>query len=313
VTGAENLWYETSPWLNRQADLRDQLGPNGEGNVTPGFWTKAVGNFVQRDGATAATVGGSSLVYDTSYNQNSYGVIAGGDFGTRGLWAPGDALIAGLMGGYVSSDLDFSSTAVSAHLSGAFVGAYLTYIDSGWVIDGAFKANLLTLRYDSGGTSLFDTNPSVRSYGGEIDTGRRLFVDRDAFIEPLASIAYVTTSVGDTTVMGTPTSFGQGGSGRASLGARAGTLEFSTPQNIIDASLTGRIWDAFGASSQASLVSSSATLPVSDNFSGVFGEVGGNLQILDRQDGWSTFFATSVKFKDHFTSETLTAGVRYHW
>lgn len=313
VTGAENLWYETSPWLNRQADLRDQLGRDGDGEVTPGIWTKAVGNFVQRDGSAAATVGSSSVVYDTGYNQNSYGFVAGADTGARGVWDKGDALIAGLMGGFVSSDLDFSSTGVSAHLSGGFVGAYLTYIDDNWFIDGAFKANLLTLKYDLGGASLFDTNPDVRSYGGEIDTGKRLFLDRDSFVEPLASIAYVSTSVGNTTVMGTPTSFGQGNSERASIGARAGTLEFSTPENIVDTSLTARLWDAFGTSSQASLVSGSSTLPVSDSFSGVFGEVGGNLQILDRHDGWSTFFATSVKFKSHFTSETLTLGVRYHW
>lgn len=313
VTGAANLWFETSPWLSRQADLRDQRGPDGSGDITPGFWLKATGNFAQRETSTSTTIGGTSVTYDTSYHQDSYGIIAGTDMGTRGLWDRGDSLVAGLMGGYISSDLDFTSTGVSAHLSGAMLGAYVTYLDGQWVIDAAFKANLLTLRYDSAGASLFDSNPAVRSYGGEIDTGKRMFMDETSFIEPLASIAYVSTAVDSTTIMGTPTSFGNGSSGRASVGARFGTLELSSPENIVDVSLTGRLWDAFGGSSGATLVSSSANLPVTDNFNGIFGEVGGNMQILDRHDGWSSFIATSVKFKDHFTSETVTAGVRYHW
>ena len=51
ATVAQNIWYMTAPWQDRQADLRDsallQPGSLGAG-FTPGVWLKAVGDWTDR-------------------------------------------------------------------------------------------------------------------------------------------------------------------------------------------------------------------------------------------------------------------------
>ena len=44
ATAAQDIWYATAPWQDRQADLRDSalLTPGDLGNFVPGFWLKAV-------------------------------------------------------------------------------------------------------------------------------------------------------------------------------------------------------------------------------------------------------------------------------
>jgi basic membrane lipoprotein Med (substrate-binding protein (PBP1-ABC) superfamily) len=63
----------------------------------------------------------------------------------------------------------------------------------------------------------------------------------------------------------------------------------------------------------ASLISNGTSLPLTDNFSGAFGEFVGSVDIFGIDNGLSGFFNGAVKFNQNFTSETITAGIRYHW
>ena len=314
-TAAQNLWYETSPWLNRQADLRDQLGEDGQGKVSPGIWVKGVANFLRRD-ATVTYMplsGGPGSSQDAWYGQDSYGLVVGGDVATQGVLTSGDTLLGGVMAGYVASNVDFDSTQTTADFSGVLLGAYATYLSRGWVIDAAFKANLLKVKYLQGAGSVLAANPNAVSAGGQLDAGKRFAIGGDVFVEPLGSISYLSTSIGDTAIGANTVHFGEDRSARGSAGLRLGMARQYLDGTLLDVSLTGRVWDEFDGNDRATLASGGSASMLSDRFSGVFGELTGSANVFGTDDGWSGFFNAGVKFRNDFTSETLTAGVRYHW
>jgi hypothetical protein len=314
-TAAQNLWYETSPWLNRQADLRDQLGADGQGTVSPGIWVKGVANFMRRDATFTYTPlgGGPASSQDARYGQNSYGLVAGGDVGTQGVLTSGDTLLGGVMAGYVASNVDFDGTQATADYSGVLLGAYGTYLNRGLVIDAAVKAHLLTVKYLQSGNSVLAANPDAVSVGAQLDAGKRLSVASDIFIEPLASFSYLSTTIDDSALGVNAVRFHEDRSARGSIGLRVGSAEQFLDGSLLDISLTGRVWDELDGNNKALLATGGSTSLLSDKFSGVFGEFGASANVFGTDDGWSGFFSGSIKFRNDFVSETLTAGIRYHW
>ena len=131
VTGAQNLWEELSLlWEDRQSEIRDWAAQGGYAPIpTPGLpnrkgpppvyvptapsfnvWAKGLGSWTDRtDQLTTYPVGGP-ITYNLNYKQNSYGVIGGFDYGHENVFAPGDALIVGPLGGYLESHLNFDHT-----------------------------------------------------------------------------------------------------------------------------------------------------------------------------------------------------------
>jgi hypothetical protein len=314
ASGAENIWYETSPWLDRQADLRDQLGADGTGHVTPGVWTKAVGNWVDRDAVSVLSGPGvTTTSLSTPYRQETYAVVAGADTGAQGVLAGSDTLLVGVMAGFLDSNLDFSGTSSGAGYSGALVGAYTTWLNDGFVADAAIKANFLNATYSDSGTSGFRVKPSATQVGAQLDLGKRFAFSPTAFLEPLGSVSYLSTSIDHVTVGTANVDFGTNTSARGSLGLRAGTTALSSNGANVDLSLTGRIWDAFDSDNKAVITSAGTPLTVTDRFGGVFGEVQGNVALSSADSAWSGFASAGVKFKSGFTSETLTLGIRYRW
>lgn len=307
-TAVQNIWYETSPWLSRQADLRDQLGVDGQGKVTPGLWVKGVGNFLHRN--TATTLSGSTLSQQSNYNQDSYAVVVGADAGMGD--SHGGTLIGGLMAGYLRSTVDFQITPSNADFSGFLIGGYGTYLNDGWVIDAAVKANLLTVKYAASGTALFAANPNATSVGGEIEAGKRWNFADGLFLEPVISGSYLSSSIDDAVTLGTATHFGDAKSARASAGLRFGTAMSYANGTMVTLSLTGRAWDEFDGTSSATLLAGTPA-PLQDRFSGTFGEVSGSANIFGGDSGWSGFLNGGVKFRSGFDSKTLAIGIRRHW
>ncbi len=314
-TAAQNLWYETSPWLNRQADLRDQLGEDGQGKVSPGIWVKGVANFMRRDATLTYTPigGGPGSSQDARYGQDSYGLVAGGDLGTQGVLTSGDTLLGGVMAGYVASNVVFDGTQATADYSGVLLGAYGTYLNRGWVVDAAVKVNLLTVKYLQGGSSVLAANPDADSMGAQLDAGKRFAVGDSVFVEPLASFSYLSTTIDDSALGANAVHFGGDRSARGSLGLRIGSAEQFLDGTLLDVSLTGRVWDELDGNDKTLLTTGGSTSLLSDKFSGVFGEFAGSVNVFGTDDGWSGFFNAGVKFRNDFASESLTAGIRYHW
>ncbi|HWC64255.1 MAG TPA: autotransporter domain-containing protein, partial [Rhizomicrobium sp.] len=253
VTAAQNVWFETSPWLDRQADLRVQMGPDGSGSVTPGIWTKATGNFLHRTASLALTSpGGAILSQNLSYAQNGYALIGGADIGRQGAFQSGDALLAGLMFGYLNSDLRFQDGSARAGYGGALVGAYVTYLDEEFFADAAFKANFLSTRYDA--LSGISFKPGADALGGELDMGRRFRLGEKSFVEPLGSFAFAKTDIDAVPVGGISLTFPGNKSARLSQGLRAGS-GFSEGDYNGELSLTGRVWEEFAGNGAAAVAS----------------------------------------------------------
>ncbi|WP_235818188.1 autotransporter outer membrane beta-barrel domain-containing protein [Brucella thiophenivorans] len=331
ATGAQTIWNETSGiWLDRQGDLRSQLGnaetlPEGyvskdgpvtappANGVTPGVWVKAVGNWTSRDAGTRYSIANNTYSFDTSYKQNTFGLIGGVDFGTGDVLANDDTLIFGLLGGYLKSSLDFRHSPTSFEYSGGTVGAYATYINKGFFIDTLFKADLLKVEYNTP-TLGFDEKPKANTYGFLMDTGYRFELPNELFIEPVATLSYARTSIGDLNdISGAAISFGHEESFRGSLGARFGGQVLQTESYRVEASLTGRVWDEFKNTNSAYVQNIGVPLTVEDNFKGVFGEVGGTVNVFDASDKWSSFVSGTYKFNGDIKSGTVRGGIRFHW
>ncbi|MCE9649099.1 MAG: autotransporter outer membrane beta-barrel domain-containing protein [Parvibaculum sp.] len=296
-TTSQSIWYSTSPWSERQADLRDALA-NGK-SVTPGVWTKGVLGRTLRN---TDSIGG--------YGQKTWGVVAGIDFGSEGVLAAGDAMIFGVSAGHINSDVDFSNSNDTSNYEGWVGGVYATYIRGGFFIDTTLKYNRLEMEYNGTSGGGYRVTPDVETIGGQIDVGQRFDVSGNVFIEPLATLAYAETSTDSFTVGGTTASFEDAKSLKASIGARLGKVLNRSEGAIVTATLTARVWNEFEGDNTARF--SNGVTQVSDDFGGAYGDVGGGLEVTG-MNGVSAFVATGVKFKSDYTDASIKIGARLNF
>ncbi|MEN6542638.1 hypothetical protein [Parvibaculum sp.] len=312
LTAAQSIWYDTSPWLDRQADLRDQL-KGGEGSVTPGIWGKALGRWASRDLSQTVSAGGTSITNNVDYDQDTYGFVAGVDTGSSNVLGQGDTLLGGVSAGYVTSDQNFKTSPTTAEYKGAVLGVYGTYLKGGFFIDAMAKANLLTMDYKAPSLGGATASPDVKSYGVEVDAGQRFPLSDSAFIEPLASLTYAKTQIDTFSVANSQFDFQDATSFRGSLGLRGGATAYQSSETKVDLSLTGRLWNEFEGDNKMVIRSGGPDLTMTDKFDGTFGEVVGSVNIFGLGDGLSGFVNGGAKFKSNYTSGELTAGIRYEW
>lgn len=296
-TASQTVWYSTSPWSERQADLRDALA-NGK-SVTPGVWTKALVGRTLRD---SDTPGG--------YDQKTYGGVAGIDFGNEGVFTADDAMIFGVSAGYIRSDVDFSESDDTSRYKGWVGGLYATYIRGNFFVDTTLKINRLKMEYNATGGVGYRVEPDVDTIGGQIDIGRRYNLTDKVFIEPLATVAYARTSIDSFTVFGTTASFEDAESLKGSVGARIGKVLNKSEGALVTASLTGRVWNEFKGDNTASF--SSGLTTTTDDFGGAYGDIGGGLEVTG-MNGVSAFLSTGMKFKSDYKDASAKIGLRWNF
>ncbi|MDQ0390701.1 autotransporter domain-containing protein [Labrys monachus] len=333
VTGAQSIWQETSSlWLGRQADLRSYLDgsqrgtpaskatgadPRQPASAMPGVWVKMIGSWSSRNASNSFTAYGHTYHYDTGYRQDQYGFMAGIDFAKEGVGSTDGTLLFGMLGGYVTSNLDFHSSPNSADYTGESVGAYASYLNSGWFVDSLFKADFLSLTYKaptlvSMGYSGQSTN--ARNLGFVLDAGYRMQMGTSGFIEPSATLNYVNTTIdkiafGD----GTTADFGGNDSLRGGVGARLGLRAYDTAAYGVEASLTGRLWYEFEGDNAVTLLNPGDPFVATDKLKGLFGEAGVGLKVFGKDNGWSGFTDASALFGEKYVAASVKAGLRYQW
>ncbi len=339
VTGAQNLWEELSLlWEDRQSEIRDWAAQGGYAPIpTPGLpnrkgpppvyvptapsfnvWAKGIGSWTDRtDQLTTYPVGGP-ITYNLNYKQNSYGVIGGFDYGHENVFAPGDALIVGPLGGYLESHLNFDHTGDSFVYKGGTVGASVTYLRDGFFVDGLAKADILNLQLNTllGGLNGATSGPSVglNTVGGIGELGYR-FGFGSAFFEPIGTLIYSQTHIDGINALsqwGTNIDFGSGEDFRGAAGGRLGmSLPTVFGGHVVEAWILGRVWDEFlNNGNTVDLVDNTL---VNDNFGHVYGEVKGGLTVVTLGSGWAGFVDGGVKFNNQFNTVTAKAGVDYTW
>lgn len=134
-----------------------------------GAWAHAFGDYERREAHGVATIncctgpvaGGIPipLALRVESRTTSGGFVGGVDVTTRGLLGAGDGLVAGVLTGYLSSDLNLRTRSISgdpanvgngfgrlkAQLSGPSAGAFLTYFNGPFSTDVTLKADFLDL------------------------------------------------------------------------------------------------------------------------------------------------------------------------
>ncbi|MFG1260386.1 hypothetical protein V5F79_23940 [Xanthobacter flavus] len=334
VTGAQAIWHETTGvWLDRQADLRTYLQgtpkqlvtkegvktiDGAPASVTPGIWGKVVGSWGSRDASNTFAAGGGLYGFDTGYNQSIYGFMAGADFGKESVFATNDAVVFGVLGGYVGSNLNFSNSPTSADYSGGTVGAYATYITGNWYFDALIKADFLSMDYNAptlAGIGYFGKSTDARNVGFALDTGYRLYTwANGGFVDGLATLSYVNTNISNLAIAGnTFVDFGNNDSLRGSLGARVGGQIYDAATYKVQASVTGRLWYEFLGDNAVTIFNPGVPFGTVDNFDGLFGEVGVGFNVFAKDSGWNSFVNADVKFGDNYTAGSAKGGVRYQW
>ena len=183
TTAMQDLWHSTSDtWFDRTADLRmalygapgmaalvptssklDEAAPAaGYQNIYPGLWARGSFGELSRDASVSFTSFGPATAH-LNRDQRTGDFQAGVDFGTRDVLGSGDALIFGVLGGFVVSELDYDQLAQSFDLNGGQVGAYATYLNGGLFLDTLFKADFVDL--DPKSTVGFADSLNAQNFG----------------------------------------------------------------------------------------------------------------------------------------------------
>lgn len=325
ITGAQTVWYEsTGVWLDRTADLRRQVtscSPVDEAqmsanvgdtqvtaaaDVVPechykryGFWFRGYGGEYDRDSS------------NVKYDQDLWGGEAGFDVVLSDDPSSG-AFILGILGGYLSSSMDFDWTGSNADLEGGTVGAYATYINGGWYADLLFKANILDVDYETDfDDPENDASTDALSLGARLDTGYRFDTDGGFFIEPQATLAYVNTDLDDFTLLGTDVDPDDADSLRGRLGLRIGG-SWDSGSMIFEPFLVGSVWHEFEGDNEVTLTNG-GTIAVSDEIDNTYGEVGGGLNVINADGGLSLFAKVDALFGGDIESISGKVGGRIAW
>lgn len=323
ITGAQDMWQQTTgTLLQRQADLRPLLSatqvtpvadfaepvePTPVGRVTPGLWFKAVGGWLDRDGEED-----NNVVLDRK--QTVFGGIAGVDFGTENLNAPGDALLFGLFGGYLTSKLTFDSTNTEWKYDGPTLGAYATYLNDAFYADVVIKADFLDIDIDADELAPgAKADTKATNIGGQIDLGYKIGFGQGAFIEPQASLSVLHTEIDDINdIFGGSVEFEDETSVRGRLGLRLGA-DYEHDGLLLTPDVTASLWQSFSGDNNVTVF---APLTPASDVSDDPGEAVGDVSLgfaVTAPEGWTGFLRGNYQFAADFEAVTGNAGVRYSW
>lgn len=317
VTGAQDVWLDTTGfWQDRMADLRTQESGVHNADMPEeklaarmgGLWARASGDWSNRDSSVSYTdpVSLQSETLNLDRKQRTGAFLGGIDMGLEGI-AGGDMLF-GVMGGYVTSRLDFKATDDSWNYKGGTVGAYATYLNGGFYLDGLVKADFLDVDInDVGGKA----STNATNIGARLDAGYRVAMGW-GFIEPQASLEWVRTNMDSVSLFGGDIDFQNGSSGRARIGVRIGT-DMQMNDMTVSPDLTLSVWNHFGDSNAVDInFPGSAFSAIDSAGNGTFGEVGVGVNVASASN-WSGVVRGSVRFGDNYSAGSVGAALRYGW
>ena len=331
-TAAQDIWHNTTGiWLDRTADIRsiarfggstafsfgptaDLAGPRSQPtSMGLGLWAKGVGAWTDRDNDNSFTLFNQTVNFNTSYDQDTYGILAGLDGGDE--TGDGGKVIFGFLAGYLSSKVEFDASPTTSEFYGATAGGYLTYLNGGLFVNALVKADLLNLRHRVPTLAAFapsSAKTDATSIGVAVDGGYRVELSHGMFIEPQGTIAWVQSDIDGFTLGGAMVKPGKDDSLRVSGGMRIGSVVSDADGTRIEASVLGRAWAELQDQNNVSIVTAGLPLTLGDDIDqayDLYGDVSGIVKIV--KQGGSTFFVKAgVKFNGNFVTANAQGGFR---
>lgn len=321
VTGAQNIWYDTSGVVadHIYGNHFPQAGEGGGGADLPvgvapptvptakpavSIWGKFSGDHFNRTTAVTETLGGVTSSINTSLVQDTFSLLGGADFQPNG---DGDGIRAGAFAGVVGSSLSFSSYGATATYQGGTIGGYAAYTRDGFYVDAEAKIDALNMTYSGGGLT---ANAWSTSAGILANAGYRMQMG-DAFIEPVASASYVNTTIQNLGLSGATVSFSNGQSFRLGAGAKVGTTVQVNDEMSAELALQGKLWDELGPANKITITDGFGnSTTFSDNISGLFGEISASATVYNLDKSMSGFVTVADKFNGSFNNASIKGGIR---
>ncbi len=325
ISIAQGMWHTTADsWIDRASDLRDIFGsddgatdvsgygPLGK-NPAPvfqddeyGAWMRTIGLYAESDVTQTFTPFPNQPVsVDTSYTEKMFGIQGGID---RAFEQKQGTLIVGVLGGWAYNDVDFTGAGDSGTFKGPQVGIYSSWVNNGFYLDGLFKADFLDADLTISGVGV---STDAVSLGGRVETGYRKTTGNGYFIEPVASLAYVNTQIDDVTVLGAPVTFDDGESLRGKLGGRVGG-SFNNDKALFEPYISAFVGNEF-LGDNSTFLASGPGLTITDDVSGVFGEVGTGFNARIKNSSLTVFGQANFIFAEDYKAGNGKLGMRVNW
>lgn len=297
-----------NPGVNPTADVP------GCDDVGGSVWLSVLGRGFNWDNNSSSKLYGQRSTFDVSYDQTMWGIIGGADGGQS--WTNGSggisAAYGGIMGGYMSSSIDFDGSG-SGDFSGGLLGIYGGYEQDGWHLNGVLSGQFGTLSYNHstlGGYGGADDS-DVWALGGVIDTGYRIGAQQGVsgmWFEPFARVSILATSIDDADWAGNNVNFDDNTSVRGGLGAKVGVDNGAGFSGYVEAS----IWNEFGDDPSISISNPIApTVNVDAAGLGVWGDIGAGIDY--NMDGWAIGAKGDVAYNSDMWGYGGSLKVEFSW
>ena len=333
VTAAQDIWHEgSSTWFDRTADLRVLMAggaaptaydPGGKSlsdkslsaaapyPLTPAVWARGSGSWLDRDDSARTTAYGRDYTIDMDRELTTLDFQVGVDMGKRDVMSQGDALVFGLLGGFVHGDLNYDTLARQFDFDGGQVGVYATYLNGGLFVDTLVNAHLYSLDTNTLG---FPSSLDANTIGVRTDTGYRFgSFSGGPFLEPLATLEVTWADIDGFSLGGNTVSFDDDANVRGRLGLRAGTTTQVWDSTLMEPFVIGSLWGNFTEDNSATLVSTGRTFRFKDQLDDVWGEVSPGVNFFNFSQTTAVFAKVDVTFGDDLTGLGGKAGMRVNW
>jgi len=328
VTAAQDIWHQGSnTWFDRTADLRVLLAggaaptaydPDGKSleavgpyPLTPAVWARGSGGWLDRDDSAKTRAYGRNYTFDLDRELTTLDFQVGVDLGQRDVMNDGDALVFGMLGGFVYGGLDYDAIPRSFDFSGGQVGAYATYLNGGLFVDTLLNVHLYEL---STATRGFPSSLDANTVGLRTDTGYRFgSFTGGAFLEPLATIEVLWADIDGFSLGGNRVSFDDDANVRGRLGLRAGTTMQAWEGTLMEPFVIGSVWGNLSEDNSATLVSNGRTFSFQDDLEDVWGEISAGLNVFNFSQTTAVFAKVDVAIGDDISGVGGKAGMRVNW
>ncbi|MEZ5828714.1 MAG: autotransporter outer membrane beta-barrel domain-containing protein [Hyphomicrobiales bacterium] len=330
VTVTHDTFHNTTEtWFDQSTDLRVLLArgsmcSDGQAraqddvrcqqlyNFTPGVWVRGAGAWFDLQDNAKTTANGRTYKYDLERNLDIWLVESGIDLGKRDLFADGDILVFGVLGGAVESSLDYKSLVRTFTLRGGEAGAYATYLNGGLFVDTLFKA--IFGKLDPHDVPGFPNKLDNNTYGFRTDTGYRFGGMRwGPFFEPLATIAVSWNDIDDFAQDGNGINFKNDEDVRGRVGLRVGTSSEVWEGTTMEPFVIGSLWGNFSGTHNATLTSGSNMYEFIDEPEDVWGVVSAGVNFFNPGAQTAVFAKLDYTFADQTQGIGVKAGMRYNW